>query len=304
MDLEGVPVERQWEAMLGAARRMESEGYESLWVFDHFHTVPEPTQEATFEAWTTMAAMAAATTTIRLGQMCTCNSYRNPSYMAKVASCVDVMSGGRLEFAIGAGWYEHEYLAYGYEFPKPSVRIGMLGEAVQIIKAMWADDEAHFEGEYYRVAGAINRPKPLQQPHPPLWIAGSGPQLTLRLVAEHGDRSNFGGGVDAFAKKSQILEQHCEAVGRDFGEIERTTVLNVVVDPDRGALERAARQMGDAPDDFVDDPMTAAGSIEEIADRVGRYAEAGCSYLIAYFPDAAWGGSIEAFAREVIPRVR
>ena len=114
MDLVGVPEAEQWPAMLDVARRIEAAGYDTVWVYDHFHTVPEASQEPTFECWTVMAALAAATERVRLGQMCTCNSYRQPSYMAKVASTVDVISGGRLEFAIGAGWYEEEYLAYGY----------------------------------------------------------------------------------------------------------------------------------------------------------------------------------------------
>jgi hypothetical protein len=118
MDLVGVPLEEQWPTMRDVGNRMEALGYDSLWVYDHFHTVPDPTQESTFEAWTLMASFAVATDRVRLGQMCTCNSYRPPSYLAKVASTVDVMSGGRLEFAIGAGWYEEEYLAYGYDFPK------------------------------------------------------------------------------------------------------------------------------------------------------------------------------------------
>ncbi|MFH1105523.1 MAG: LLM class flavin-dependent oxidoreductase, partial [Actinomycetota bacterium] len=164
MDLVGVPVAEQWPAMLAAARKIEDLGYDSAWVYDHFHTIPHPTQEATYECWTLMAALAASTTKVRLGQMCTCNSYRNPAYMAKVASSVDVISGGRLEFAIGAGWYEHEYLAYGYEYPRDGVRLAQLDEAVQIIKKMWTEDEPIFEGKHYSVRGAINQPKPLQKP--------------------------------------------------------------------------------------------------------------------------------------------
>ena len=181
MDLVGIPVTEHWPTMLRIGRKLEAAGYSSLWVYDHFHTVPEPTQEVTYEAWTLMAALAATTETIRIGQMCTCNSYRPPAYLAKMASSIDVISGGRLEFGIGAGWYEHEYLAYGYEFPKASVRIGQLREAVEIIKAMWTQPEATYEGRYYRVAGAINQPKSLQSPHPPMWIAGGDEKLTLRL---------------------------------------------------------------------------------------------------------------------------
>jgi F420-dependent oxidoreductase-like protein len=301
MDLQGIEKADHWRTMLGVAGRLEAAGYESAWVYDHFHTVPEPTQEPTYEAWTLMAALAAATDTIRLGQMCTCNSYRLPSYMAKVASSVDVISGGRLEFAIGAGWYEEEYLAYGYEFPKASTRIAQLGEAVQIIKKMWTEEEATFEGRHYSVRGAINQPKTLQDPHPPLWIAGSGEQLTLRVVAEHADYSNFGGSVRNFRHKSEVLAGHCEKVGRDFDEITRSLLVMTMVDQDAAALERAADQFGTTAEKWLAGPMTVAGSAAEVTERLGEYAAAGCGYVIVNFPDAAWGDSIERFASEVVP---
>ncbi len=304
MDLVGVPVERQWATMTDVAHRLESAGYESAWVYDHFHTVPEPTQEVTYEAWTLMAALAQATSTIRLGQMCTCNSYRPPSYLAKVASTIDVISGGRLEFAIGAGWYEHEYLAYGYPFPKASVRIGQLREAVEIIKAMWLTDEATFQGKYYEVAGAINQPKPLQAPHPPLWIAGGGEKLTLRLVAEHAEYANFAGDLETFKHKSAILDDHCEAVGRDPATVGRTIHLVAMVGSDDAAVARAAEQGGRPVEKYLASAMTVIGSADEVGSRLAEYRDAGCSYFILYFPDAAWGESIEAFASDVIPGLR
>lgn len=298
MDLVGVDVDRQWPAMVDVAQRLESAGYESLWLYDHFHTVPEQTQESTFECWSLMAALAPVTDTIRLGQMCTCNSYRLPSYMAKVASSVDVISGGRVEFAIGAGWYEEEYLAYGYEFPKPSVRIGQLEEAVQIIKAMWTQDEAFFEGQHYRVDGAINRPKPLQDPHPPMWIAGGGEQLTLRVVAEHADYANFAQDLDTFNRKSEILERHCEAVGREFSEIGRTVHLEALMAGSDAELrekaERVAAAQGRTADAVLERSLN--GSVDEVTHRLGEFAEAGCVYVIAYFPDAVWGDSPERMA--------
>ncbi|MFQ5555346.1 MAG: LLM class flavin-dependent oxidoreductase, partial [Acidimicrobiia bacterium] len=165
-DLSDVPVDRQWDVMVSVARVAEASGFESVWVFDHFHTFPQVTQESTWEAWTLMAGLAEATDTVRLGQMCTCNGYRHPSYLAKVAACVDVMSGGRLEVGIGAGWYEHEYRGYGYDFPKPSVRIAQLAETAQILRAMWAEDETTITGEHYQLDGAVCRPRPVQEGGP------------------------------------------------------------------------------------------------------------------------------------------
>ena len=305
MDLVGIPAEEQWPTILEAAKKIERLGFDTAWVYDHFHTVPVPTQEATHECWTLMAALAAATDTIRLGQMCTCNSYRLPSYMAKVATTVDIISGGRLEFAIGAGWYEHEYLAYGYKFPRAGIRIAQLDEAVQIIKQMWTEDESTFEGEYFSVKGAINQPKPLQDPHPPLWIAGGGEKKTLRIVAKYANYSNFAGKADAFAAKSKILDEHCEAVGRDPGEIGRTLHVMTPVVPDeasfRPIMERVAAQSGRDFDKYVASSQTVAGTPEQVIEKLGAFKDAGCVHVINYFSDVVWGDSLELFAAEVMP---
>jgi F420-dependent oxidoreductase-like protein len=308
MDLVGIPEPEQWTAMLGVAERIESLGYDTVWVYDHFHTVPEPSQEPTFECWTVMAALAAATERVRLGQMCTCNSYRRPSYMAKVASTVDVISGGRLEFAIGAGWYEEEYLAYGYEFPKGSTRIRQLEEAVQIIKMMWTEDEATFEGKHYSVKGAINRPRPLQDPYPPLWIAGSGPQMTLRVVAEHADYANYAGSIERFRDNGKILDEHCEKIGRDPSEIGRTTHLEMLVAADEASLmkaaERTAQQRGRPVDKWLESSLTLAGTVDHVIAALGEFKAEGCAHVIGFFPDAVWGDSIDRFAAEVIPALK
>ena len=133
-----------------------------------------------------------------------------------------MISGGRLDWGVGAGWYQHEFEAYGYEFPEAKVRIGMLREAVELVKAMWSDADATYDGRYYRIAGAQCDPKPLQQPHPPIWIGGGGEQLTLRVVARLADKSNFGGKPDEWAHKRDVLQRHCADVGRDADEIEMT----------------------------------------------------------------------------------
>ena len=238
MDLVGIPVEDQWQSMAAVASTIERSGYESLWVYDHFHTVPEPSQEVTYEAWSLMAALAATTSTVRLGQMCTCNSYRPPAYLAKVAASIDSISGGRVEMGIGAGWYEHEYLGYGYEFAKPSVRIGRLREAVEIMQRMWTEDVVDYEGRHYRLQGAICRPRPRQQPHIPFWIAGGGEQLTLNVAARFAAYTNFGQeSIEAFVHKSDVLRSHCEDVGTDFDAIVRSSNFNVVCEESEDAVE-------------------------------------------------------------------
>ena len=161
-DLVGIEPARQWHAMLGVARLAEDLAFESIWVYDHFHTVPVPSEEATHEAWTLMAAFGAATSRVRLGQMCTCMGYRNPIYLAKVAATVDVVSGGRTEMGIGAGWYEHEWNAYGYGFPTAGDRIAHARRGRRDHAAGLGEGRRDVAGEHYQVDGAICRPTPLQ----------------------------------------------------------------------------------------------------------------------------------------------
>src|SRR5215467_12774948 len=224
MDLAGIkdPVEA-YETMTRVAQTAEKVGFASAWLVDHFHTIPHPTPEVTFECWMSTAALARDTRTIRIGQMVTCNGYRNPALLAKMASTVDVLSHGRLNFGIGAGWYEHEYRAYGYPFPDAPERLRQLREALQVILAMWEQDEATFEGKYYHVRGAINQPKGVQKPHIPILVGGSGEKVTLKLVAQYGDACNVSGDLKTLEHKLAVLKQHCESVGRDYESIYRTT---------------------------------------------------------------------------------
>jgi F420-dependent oxidoreductase-like protein len=300
LDLAGIPVEEQWDTMLGVARAIEAAGYESAWVYDHFHTVPQPTQEPTYEAWTLMAALAASTERVRLGQMCTANSYRMPSYLAKVAASVDVISGGRLEMGIGAGWYEHEYRGYGYEFPKPAVRIGQLAEGVEIMRRMWTEDEVSYSGRFYQLEDAICRPRPRQQPHIPIWVAGGGEQLTLRVAARHASYTNFGGGdLEVFRRKSGVLAEHCRREGTDFDAITRSGNFNIIIAPsEREVKEKLAwlrRHYGAyLADDKVEGYVASltrvglVGTPEQIAEQLAPWKEAGLGYVIAYCPDAAY----------------
>ncbi len=303
LDLGDIPVAQQWDTIVAAALVAEETGFDSVWVYDHLHTFPEVSQQSTWEAWTLMAGLAEATERVRLGQMCTCNSYRPPAYLAKVTACIDVMSGGRLDVGIGAGWYEHEYLGYGYEFPKPSVRIGMLDEAVQILRSMWTEDETVFHGNYYRVDGAINRPRPLQDPHPPLWIAGGGERLTLRTVAKYADYANYFGDDETFRHKTGVLVDHCREVGRDFDEITLTANVDCLMgETERDAADRL--EAWDKPGAGSKDEWRARalfGTPEQVAAKIEAMAARGVEYLLVYFADATWGDSMRRFAAEVLP---
>ena len=191
LDLVDIPTASQWGVMRDLATYADGGPWDSLWVYDHFHTVPVPTGEATHEAWTLMAAYGATTSRIKLGQMCTAMSYRNPVYLAKVAATVDIISGGRVQMGIGGGWYEHEWRAYGYGFPSAGVRLGRLDEGVQIMRSAWRDGRVSFDGKHYQADGAIVAPKPLQDNGIPLWIAGGGEKVTLRIAAKYAQYTNF-----------------------------------------------------------------------------------------------------------------
>jgi len=305
-DQNGIPVEEQWNRILGFAELIEDSGYDSIWVYDHFHTHPVATQESTFDAWTLMAALAAVTSRVRLGQMCTCALYRPPSLLAKMASNIDVISGGRLDVGIGAGWSKGEFEAYGYRFPSPGERLDMLEEAIQVLLAMWTQDEARFTGEHYSVNGAINRPQPIQKPHPPLWVAGGGEKRTLRIVAQYGDFANFGDGIEVFRHKSQVLAAHCEAVGRPFDEIGRTEHQMSVIGYDdsdlRQKLEIAAGRRSCTTEEFAEEHF--AVTVPQAVEEMGEFIAEGCTDMILYFYDMGEGDSLELFASEVMPQLR
>ena len=313
LDLVGIEPSKQWDAMLGVARLAEDLGFESVWVFDHFHTVPVPTQESTHEAWTLMAALAASTSRIRLGQMCTCIGYRNPMYLAKVAATVDTVSGGRTEMGIGAGWYEHEWNAYGYGFPGAGDRIAMLAEGVEIMRQAWRDGVATFAGEHYRVDGAICRPKPLQDGGIPLWIAGGGEKKTLRIAAQYAAYTNFDPTFEGFTRKSQVLAEHCKAVGRDFDEITRSADYNVVIGRDEAEVEDRLRRVEEHYRPFLTPEQLATnlqqyrngplvGTAEQIVERLRELEEAGMTYAIGHFQDVAYDdAAVRLFAEQVIP---
>jgi F420-dependent oxidoreductase-like protein len=311
LDLVGIAQSDHWPTMLSVAQAIESAGYESLWVFDHFHTVPAPTQEPTYEAWTLMAALAATTSTVRLGQMCTCNGYRPPSYLAKVAASIDTISAGRLEMGIGAGWYHQEFAGYGYPFPSPAERLGQLAEAVEIMQRMWIEDVVEFEGRHYRLQGAICRPKPIQQPHIPFWVAGGGEQLTLRVAAKFAQYTNFAQTPEEFIHKSAILQKHCADVGRAFDDVVRSVNFTVVIAEDEAGVADRLGWMRSQYSRLVTDAQVEramamwganAGTPEQIVEKLAPFAAAGMGYAIVNFPEAAYDTSgLELFAAAVVP---
>ena len=305
MELAGIEgSQAQWQTSVDMAVLAEKLGYDSIWVYDHFHNVPKPAQEAVFECWTTIAAISQHTSRIRLGQMVGCNSYRNPGLLAKITSTVDVISGGRLDWGIGAGWYESEYKGYGYEFAKPSDRIGMLRETVEIVKSMWTNAETNYDGKYYKMSRANCDPKPLQQPTPPVWIGGGGEQLTLRVVAEHADVSNFGSSLEEFTKKRAILQDHCRIIGRDEDTIRKTISSEVFIrETEKEIIEAGSKNLWGEPAESWR-AKALVGTPEQVSEKIQKYLDAGCTGFIPWCADYPSTETLELFATKVIPNFR
>jgi alkanesulfonate monooxygenase SsuD/methylene tetrahydromethanopterin reductase-like flavin-dependent oxidoreductase (luciferase family) len=216
-----------------------------------------------------------------------------------MASTVDVLSHGRLNFGIGAGWYEHEYRAYGYDYPDAPTRLRQLREALQVILAMWTQEEAVFEGKYYQVRGAINQPKGVQKPHIPILIGGGGEKVTLKLVAQYGDACNVFGDPTALEHKFSVIKQHCETVGRDYNSIHRTTgAVCIIGDTDEQALAKTPEFVKARYGAAIN--STLIGSLDTIRKRIAAYEAAGVQELMISFPDAIQLDSLRRFAKEFI----
>jgi F420-dependent oxidoreductase-like protein len=270
-----------------------------IWAPDHF--VPfGPGAHYVFEVWTTLAALARETSRIRLGQLVTGNGYRNPTLLAKMASTLDVICDGRLTFGIGAGWYEDEYHAFGYEFPSGPERLRQLDEALQIILSKWTEPTTTFDGKYYRAQDVVNQPAGVQSPHIPVMIAGGGEKVTLKLVARYGDLANVQEPPDVVARKFAVLAAHCEAVGRDYSTITKTsTGFCIIADTDEEALAQIPPWAPMVfPGNLADYGLI--GTVDTIRDRIAVFEQAGVDELVVGFNDSLNPDTLRHFAAEFI----
>ncbi|OLC53344.1 MAG: hypothetical protein AUH85_14345 [Chloroflexi bacterium 13_1_40CM_4_68_4] len=292
------------------ARDAESHGFTGLWVSDHFFLSTDATTTNCLEAWTLLSGLAQHTTTLRLGPMVTAVSYRNPALLAKIAAGVDVMSGGRLEFGIGAGWKELEYSAYGYEFPPPEVRIGQMVDAIEICRRMWTEERATYAGKYFRVENAPCAPKPLQQPRPRVWIGGNRPRMR-RVMARYADAVNIGGPgfngtLEAFAAAMRDLDEACRVSGRDPRQILRSHFVSCVVaetrrDVDAVIDELAADERMTAEQWRKAHPAGIVGTPDEVISRLRDFEKVGCGYFLPVFPYRREREMLGVLAEHVIP---
>ncbi len=245
--IKTAPQHTTYEAMLAVWQAADATAiFEHAWLFDHFAPIFSDLDGPCFEGWTLLAALAAQTKRIRLGLMVTGNTYRHPAVLANTAATVDVISGGRLDFGIGAGWNEYEHTSMGIPLYAPGERIRRLGEACEIARRLFTQHLTDFDGRYYQLKQARCEPKPIQKPYPPFVIGGGGEQLTLRVVARYADVWNFAGGpAEEFQRKTAILHEHCREIGRDPSEIQLSVQVPVNYD-DLGATVQATQRYVDA----------------------------------------------------------
>ena len=274
----------------------------SVWVDDHVHPwgmfVPRETPAT--EVMTTLAYFAGLYPNYDWGSLVLCQSYRNPALTAKMAASLQWLTGGRYIFGIGAGWLEEEYEAYNWPFPRPAARIRQLEETIEIVKLLWTESPASYEGRYYRIENAYCQPQP--RPLPPVMVGGGGEQLTLRVVAKHADWWNMPGGTsETYAHKLRVLREHCEAVGRDFHEIRKTSALPPIA---VHHSEAVARQQGKASPYALGGRGALTGTPDQVAAQLQEYIDAGVTLFqirIADFPETA---GTELFIQEVLPRFK
>ena len=267
-----------WEETKKTALWAEESGFDSFWLMDHFVQLPMlgPEDEPFLEGWTSIAALAAVTSKIRLGTLVTGAPYRNPALLAKMASSIDIISQGRLFFGYGAGWFQSEFDQYGYEFVEPPYkRIKAMREALIIIKKMWTEARASFEGEYHAVREAILEPKPVQKPHPPILIGGGGEKFTLRYVAELGDACNLFGPFEEVQRKLNVLREHCTDLKRNYDEILKTKYEVYFVRETAAEVEAMPWTA-----EFNQSGFGLAGSVEQVIERINRWGDHGIDYII------------------------
>jgi F420-dependent oxidoreductase-like protein len=290
------------------ARSAEELAYDSVWIADHLFGIPGPGDDPFLECWTLLTAIAVETQRARLGTMTLCNGFRSPALLAKMASTLDVICGGRLEFGIGSGWYEREFVGYGYPFPKPSIRAEQLDEAIQILKLMWKEASVTFTGKHYQLVDARNEPKPLQQPRLPIHIGGDGEKRLLPLVARQADWWSYwlsGSSADGFRHKLGVLERCCNEIGRDFRLLKKSLIGPVMMAENQRELELLVAEAEKTDAHFrLGTRLGLVGTPDTVIQRIEEYRRLGVSlFIVIPFPFTRTA-FLELFAQKVVAQVR
>lgn len=287
------------------AQTCEQHGYHSIWLDDHLMQNKTPI----LECWTTLTALATTTNTIRLGTMVTCNNFRNPALLAKIAATVDNISNGRLELGIGAGIQQNEHTAYGFPFPPTNTRIEQLDEATEIIKKLWTQQKTSYNGKHYQLKDAFSEPKPAQKPHPPIIIGGGGEKLTLKITAKHADRFDWGyiPSLEDYKHKLNILKKHCETVGRNFQEIEKScwpTGQTFLAENKKTLKEKLPQWTPKdvSKKDFIH--TNFVGTPEDCIKQINKYRDLGVKHFMLFFGDLPDLNGLKIFAKKVAPKIK
>lgn len=307
----GIQIEPQfgftYDEVAQIAKEAERLGFYGLWTSDHLFWDSRSGRRNCLEAWTLLTALAPVTSKLRLGTLVSCNSYRPPSILAKIASSLDHLSNGRLEFGIGAGWKELEYRAYGIPFPSIGTRLSQLEEAVQVVRLLWTQERASFSGTHYQLQEALCAPKPVQQP-PRIWIAGGGEKVMLRIVAQYADGWNIllRSSVETVKRKTDILRRHCDTQKRDFSTIEKSLFLAVVLAEDEKELKRREAESAQALGGrglWASRELGTAGTPERLAETLRALQALGFHHFQMVFPYKQEREMLQRFAEQVVPQL-
>jgi F420-dependent oxidoreductase-like protein len=295
----------EWNEIVRVWRRAEALGYDTAWTYDHFVAVMMDPYDPCLEAWSCLAALAVHTTRIRIGALVTGNTYRHPAILAKIATTVDVISGGRLEFGLGAGWYEPEHRMFGLPFGTAGERCARLDEALTVIRALWRERDATVDGRFYRLSGAIAEPKPVQHPHPPITVAGAGERRLLPIVARHADAWSSFGSPAVFTRKIDILQRLCDAEKRDGDAIEKAVLVPALIGADLTAaaplIQGYAMYQGISEDEAR--TWMLLGTADDVCRQIDAFVAAGVTHFVLTLSPYNFD-VFERFAAEVLPRYR
>ena len=286
-------VTNPWSELVEEVQHVETSGYHSVWIGDHFMAYGDNTSGPWQEAWSVLAALGALTSRIRLGTLVTGNTYRYPPILAKQVAQVDIISNGRVTLGIGAGWQENEHTMYDVPFYTVPERLGRLAESIQIIRSLFTNERTNFDGKYYQIKDAPLMPKPVQGASLPIMVGGGGERVTLRIVARYADAWNVPGAPEVLAEKGRILDQHCADAGRDPATVWRTSALQVNLDPAATTMEQRG-------------PFRVVANVSQLTELVAQYRDAGANELIVHFnprlPLEQRKDAWSAFAQDVAPQ--
>ena len=300
------PQNTGWQELVDVWQTVDGLKFDTAWTFDHFFPIFADPTGSQLEGWTALTALAMKTEHVRVGTLVTGITYREPAVLAKIGATLDVITGGRLVMGIGAGWFELEHQALGIPFYTTAERIKRLGEACEVILRMWTQEAASFDGAYYQLKDAYCNPKPVQKPHPPIMIGGSGEKLTLKMVAKYADEWNAFGTPDEVRHKIEVLDGHCQAIGRDVNTIEKSVGIPLVMTRDSGKLDGMLAEMGRRRGIGLEEARDSMlwGSPDQVIAKLEAYREVGVTHMI-FSQRAPYDiAMLELFAREVIPALR